>query len=72
MMKTVLVVALVVVFCVTWWLVAGEAWQEFNQPFYLWGGEGIRDHFRIMAIWGIFAGLLVDALLLFILSILFN
>ena len=27
MNKTVLGVAMVVVFCITWWIVAGEAWQ---------------------------------------------
>ena len=31
MNRKVLGVAMVVVFCITWWLVAGEAWQAANQ-----------------------------------------
>ena len=31
MKKTILGVAMVVVFCITWWLVAGEAWQARDQ-----------------------------------------
>ena len=31
MNKTILGVAMVVVFCITWWIVAGEAWQAAQQ-----------------------------------------
>ena len=65
MKKTILGVAMVVVFCITWWLVAGEAWiwvwrYEWHSSF---GGSYWSD-FRTQASWGVGAGLLADALLL--------
>ena len=64
MNKTILGVAMVVVFCITWWLVAGEAMQIAKQE--LTAAQQARR-----AVWqakqallGVGAGLLADVLLL--------
>ena len=41
MNKTVLGVAMVVVFCITWWLVAGEAWQVRDAWQAVWQAEQV-------------------------------
>ena len=65
MNKKVLGVAMVLVFCITWWIVAGEAWGNvWKYSWYrsFWGPYW--SHFRTQASWGVGAGLLADALLL--------
>ncbi len=65
MKKIVLGVAMVVVFCITWWLVAGEEWiwaWRYSWPSSFWGSYW--SDFRTQASWGVGAGLLADALLL--------
>ena len=76
MKKTILGVALVVVFCITWWLVAGEALQiaqqaeqarQQAQQAYEPAKQASIDtdaHFRTQGSWGIGAGLLADVLVL--------
>ncbi len=74
MNRKVLGVALVVMFCVTWWLVAGEAWGQthswseavnMNRDFfYIIYFSDLQSHFLKQALWGIGAGLLADVLLL--------
>ena len=61
MNKKVLGAAMVVVFCITFWIVAGEAWIR------VWRNSWYNEHwshFRTDASWGIGAGLLADVLLL--------
>ena len=41
MNKTILGVAMVVVFCITWWLVAGEAWQVRDAWQAVWQAEQV-------------------------------
>ncbi|MDA1262770.1 MAG: hypothetical protein O3B75_07725 [Planctomycetota bacterium] len=67
MKKTILAGLMVVAFCITWWVVAGEAWQEQQA---LGGTLSLQWEARMQARWaaqfkwGIGAGLLVDVLLL--------
>ena len=62
MKKIVLGVAMVVVFCITFWMVAGEAWQAAKQAEQ--ADIMAAAHWRTQASWGIGAGLLADVLLL--------
>ena len=67
---------MVVAFCITWWLVAGEAWQvaqqseqtskEWQRTAQQAEQASIMDyaHFRTQGSWGLGAGLLADVLLL--------
>jgi len=61
MKKTILAGVMVVAFCITWWIVAGEAWGNVWKN--SWYGPN-WSHFRTQASWGVGAGLLADALLL--------
>ena len=65
MNRKVLGVVMVVVFCITWWIVAGEEWiwvWRYSWPSSFWGSYW--SDFRTQASWGVGAGLLADALLL--------
>ena len=73
MKKTVLGVVMVVVFCITWWLVAGDAWVVLQKIGGGWDMSTLWDsthwnphniYFRTKASWGIGAGLLADVLIL--------
>jgi hypothetical protein len=79
MNRRILGLALVTVFCITWWIVAGEACkksiqaeQEYKQHADDEGGGLLfkmtsakaNEHFRTQSAWGLGAGLLADVLLL--------
>ena len=65
MNKTVLGVAMVVVFCITFWIVAGEAWGYARTMETRCGFCGVyMSRWRTQASWGVGAGLLADLLLL--------